>query len=145
MKRDGFDIYDSLKSDVDRLVDDIFNQDNTLYLPKDRPVKLMISSIKEDGSKEMLVSLDCLGNSKYSATILIENKHLSEADLMLVSGLVMKYMDYFGMPMSKSNQKRIIRYIKNANFLKDNFHYINHMLMIGAPIPTFSAPEKVLA
>ncbi|MCK5289886.1 MAG: hypothetical protein KAJ20_02905, partial [Candidatus Aenigmarchaeota archaeon] len=145
LKNHGMEIYDMLKSDVDWLVDDIFNLDNTLDLPKDTPAKLMICSRKEDGSKEMLASFDYFGNSKYSATILIENKHLSEADLLLASGLVMKYMDHFGMPMSESNQKRIIRYIKNANFLKDNLHYINYMLMVGAPIPTSSKQEQVPA
>jgi len=143
LKRDGFDIYDSLKSDVDWLVDDIFNLDNTLDIPKDTPVKLMICSRKEDGTKEMLASFDYFGNSKYSATILIENKHASEADLLLASGLVMKYMDNFGISISESNQMRIIRYIKNANFLKDNLHYINYMLMMGAPIPTSSKQEPI--
>ncbi|MCK5234594.1 MAG: hypothetical protein KAJ88_02010 [Candidatus Aenigmarchaeota archaeon] len=143
LKNYGTQIYDKLKSDVDWLVDDIFNHDDTLYPPKDKPVKLMIFSRKKDGSNEMLASFDYFGNSKYSATILIENKHISEADLMLASGFVMKFMDNFGMPMSESNQKRIIRYIKNANFLKDNLHYINYMLLMGAPIPTSSTPELV--
>lgn len=143
LKRDGLYIYNQIKSDVDLSVDDIFDLDDTLDILKDKPAKLMICSRKDDGSKEMLASLDYFGNSKYSATILIENKHLSEAELLLASGLIMKYMDRFEISVSESNQERIVRYIKNANFLKDNLHYINYMLMMNPPIPTSAMQEKV--
>ncbi|MCK4808174.1 MAG: hypothetical protein KAS90_00990 [Candidatus Aenigmarchaeota archaeon] len=145
MKKECQDIFGHIKSDVDSFTDQLFSLDEGLNdLDTDNPVEIKICSNTEYNANDILCRIDYSNNSKYSLRLLIEQKGTEEADLLLASGVLMKYMELLDIPISESNQKRIYRYITNANFLKGHLDHINrYMGIVKGITPTSSKQEQV--
>ena len=67
-------------------------------------------------------------DGKYYMTLIVEQKDTSETDLLVASSLLLKYLEWSDIKNPHSGRRYILRYITNANFLKENFKYITEKL-----------------
>ncbi len=136
------DIYGDLLCNINECTLNFLDRCSDLLDIPDDACDIRLYSKNNERKDKLIGSLKYFGPERYEVTFILEEKDVSEIDLLLAYGLIIKYMDHFDISLSQNNQERILRYIKNANFLKSNVDYINEKIN-SRPIPTSSVQQQV--